>query len=73
MKAYVDLTINGHAVAVEVDYSYDIDPDPVVTTVTLGGTEILGTLTEYDMKHLNWCAAVDWARSAHNPNWRKEK
>lgn len=60
MKAYVDLTINGHPVAVEVDYSYDVDPEPIVTTVKLGGTEIIKTLDEHDMRHLNWCAMKDW-------------
>jgi hypothetical protein len=68
MKAYVDLTINGHAVAVEVDYSYDVDPDPLVTTVTLGNTEIIHALDDHDMRHLNWCAERDWERSGHNPN-----
>lgn len=60
MKAYVDLEINGHPVAVEVDYSYDIDPEPVVTTVRLSGVEIMHTLDDHDIKHINWCAMQDW-------------
>jgi len=70
MKAYVDLTINGHSVAVEVDYEYEIDPDPVITSVRLGGAEILHTLDDRDMTHICWCADQDykhlrscWARS----------
>ena len=60
MKAFLDLTINGHEVAVEVDYDYDADPDPVITSVRLGGTEILYTLEDHDMKHICWCADQDY-------------
>jgi hypothetical protein len=60
MKAYLDLTINGHAVAVEVEYDYVIDPNPVITTVRLGGTEIIHTLDDQDMTHICWCADQDY-------------
>jgi len=60
MKAYIDLTINGHEVAVQVDYDYDTDPEPVITSVRLAGTEILHTLDEHDMRHICWCADQDY-------------
>ena len=68
MKAYVDLKINGVDFAVEVDYDYEIDPEPKVYSVKLGGTEIIHALDDHDMRHINWCAEMDWERSGHNPN-----
>lgn len=55
MKVYMDLKVNGHWISPLVEVDYDVDPI-VITGVKLGGVEIIHTLDQNDMLHLDWCA-----------------
>ena len=58
MKAYLDVKINGHWCTVEVSLSYTIAPARVFS-VNLGGCEIIRTLHDADLAHLDWCVQQD--------------